>query len=228
MNAKIAKACVSGRLDKNPMVQGLLIQCLAKLEKEERGIQTLRGRVSVANETERRLLADAALSLAVAGGNRMLCEQLGQKVTPPRVRLEELPSLGLPNPALALMYPDQINENLKAIDARFPRAENTRARRLICGIDATYLLKTISQFSIKGQAGLVGGPWSPEDQSQAFISLSSVSASCQKAPLMMEFLCWNPCSIRNDTYSVAAMPMSLQAPRRETKSTLTHAGNWEA
>ena len=209
-------------------MQGLLVQLMDRLEKQERGIETMRGRNRGCTETERRLLQDAALTLAVLGGNTGICSELGQKVTKPRIRMDELPSLGLPNPALSIMFPQQLEENFVLVDQLFPRRETSRSRRLMMGVDATYLLRSANQFQMNGKVGLVGGAWRPSDESKAFIDLSASSKSLEKAPTMQEFLLWDPCSFRKETFSVAAMPMSLSASVLKEKDTKVHAGNWEA
>ena len=226
VNAKLAKACVSGALDKNPFIQGLLLQCLNKLEKEGRGVMSMTGRACKMSETEVALLENAALTLAVAGGNKLLCEQLMQKVTPPKIRLEELAGHGLPNPALALMYPDQLCSNLELVDNCYPRKPTSKSRRLVCAVDATYLLKSLVQFSRDGQAGLVGAAWSMHNEANGFLELEQVGKCKDKAPLMLEFLLWNPCSVKKETFSVAAMPVSLKACPSTSCKTLSQAGNW--
>lgn len=227
VNAKIAAACISGRLDKNPFMQGLLCQCLSKLDKESRGVGTA-GRVGNLSETEHRLLNNAAMTLAIAGGNRLLCEQLGQKATPPRVRPSELPEKGLPDPVLSLMDSEKLAMNFDIIDACYDRSETARSRRLICAVDATYLLKSLSQYCLKGKAGLVGGPWSAQDETRAFLEITKGNRSAEKAPLMLEFLLWHPCATHRDALSAGSMPISLAAPRQDASQTLLHAGNFDA
>ena len=75
INAKIAHAAVSGRLEKNPVMQGLLLQCLNRLEREERGVMHNRGRQKASVDLEKALLSEAALSLAILGGNKNLCQR---------------------------------------------------------------------------------------------------------------------------------------------------------
>eukprot|EP00435_Cladocopium_sp_Y103_P019204 s3146_g4.t1 len=219
VNAKIAEAAVSGRLDRNPFVQGLLVQLLIRLEKEERGVSTLRGRHRATSETEIRLMEDAALNLAIIGGNKAVCVELGQKKRKPKISMEDLPGLGLPNPALALMNDEQLENNFLLIDQLFPRRESSRSRRLIMGMDGTYLLRSACQFKIKDTVGLVGGAWSPVDSSQAFADLNVNVKSLEKAPTMLEFVLWDPCGWTKSTYSVASMPMALSAPKLDEKET---------
>lgn len=226
INAKLAAGCISGQIEKNPFLHGLIIQAMIRIEKADRGVG-VQGRQPSMSETVRTLLNDAALNLAVVGGNKLLAAELGQKVTPPKIRPSEMPNKHLPNPMLALMFPDQLQENLNIVDGWFPRTESCRSRRLICAIDATYLLRGFSQMKIGDQVGLIGGPWRPDDPAQAFIDLAKASKTDPKAPVMQEFLCWHPGSVRKECFSIASMPMSLAAPKSSEKETLTRAGNFD-
>ena len=96
------------------------------------------------------------------------------------------------------------------------------------GMDGTYLLKSACQFKIKDTVGLVGGAWSPVDDSQAFVDLTVNVKSLEKAPTMLEFVLWDPCGWTKNTYSVASMPMALSAPKLTQKETQVHAGNWDS
>ena len=227
VNAKIASAAVSGRLDRNPFVQGLLCQLINRIDKEDRGVCVTRGRCKSLSETEERLLTDAALSLAVAGGNKALSIQLGQKQRKATVCLEDLESLGLPNPALSLMFEDQLATNLKLIDQMYERPPSGASRRLIVAMDATYLLKTISQHRRGDEVRLCGGPWSPSNETLCWVELEKCSSKMPKAQVMMEYLAWNPYSRKKLTLSIAAMPMALAPVKVDLAETQVHAGNWE-
>ena len=229
LNAKIAKAAVTGRLDRNPFMQDLLVQCLHRIEKEERGISSNRGRRSKScSDAEVKLLADAALSLSILSGNQTLAKELGQKVTKITVKLEELAEHGLPNPALSLMFPSQLEQNFILVDQQFPRDDKMPARRLILAMDGTYLQKSLVQCPINQKVGLVGGCWSSQDDSSAFLDIGVPMKGIERAAVMMEFLTWDPCAYKQETFSVSAMPMSLSAPKTSEKETQTHAGNREA
>lgn len=226
INAKIAEAAVSGRLDRNPTLQGMLVRCINQLEKRERGITSQRGRSKTTSDVEVQLLESAALSLAIVGGNKQLCQELGQRMTPPKIDMDSLPSWGLPNPALSLLHEDQLEENCRMVDQQYTRTEIQKSRRLIMAMDATYLLPSVAQHVRQGRVGLVGAAWSPLDETQAFCDLAVNSKSLEKAATMMEFLLWDPLDSKHECYSIASSPMSLAAPRME-KQTQVHAGNWE-
>lgn len=229
VNCKIAKAAVSGRLNKSPFVQGILARLVSKLDKEERGVSTTRGRSKSMTETESMLVSDTALSLSVLCANKNLCMELGQKVRGPRINMEDLPQHGIPNPCLSLLSDSvsQLDENFTLLDQAYSRSETTPARRMILAIDATYLCKSMTQHCKRGEVGLVGGCWAPSEESEAFIPLTHGKLGTHtKAPLMMECLAWNPNSFTTQAYSVASMPMGLAARQAEGE-TKTHKGNWE-
>lgn len=208
-------------------MQGILVQCMTKLEREERGILSNRGRkLKSCSDAERSLLQDAALSLSIAGGNKALLMELKQNVTKPKILMESLPEHGLPNPALSLMSEDQVQQNLTLIDQFYPRSDKASARRLILAMDATYLLRATCQYFLNGKAGVLGGCWSTVS-SEAFLPFDTVRSNVNKAPVMQEFLCWDPCGFKKRTLSLASMPMSLAAPKSDDQDTLTHAGNME-
>ena len=229
LNAELAKQIVGGRLDGNPFVQGILIQCLTRLEKAERGIETCRGRAADSTFTKSSLVENAALQLAIAGCNRQLAAELGQKMAPTKIKLEELERLSLPNPAMSLLSSnvDQLRQNLQLVDQRHGRSATMSPKRLMLGFDATYLLRGVSQFKMNDVVGLVGGPWSPSKEDLSFVPIDAVRRDMEKAPVMYEFLTWCPISKHRRALSVASMPMNLKAPRNGSE-TQTHAANWDA
>ena len=223
----IAESALTGRLDGNPFVQGLLVQLMARMDKESRGVCVSRGRSKAVTETASRLMQDAALTLAISGGHQSLAAELGQKKTPLKLHLDQLHALSLPNPALSFLNPERLQQNLTLVDQRFPRDVKQSARRLIVGLDHTYLTKQLMQSSIDGRAGLVGGAWSPEEPHRAFLPFDELPPSAlktEKAGLMLELLAWNPTSETNETFSVAAMPMTLKRSKRDDQ-TLVKQGN---
>lgn len=229
MNASIAHAAVTHQLDSCPFVQGLLVRCMRRLEKESRNVDSNRGRYKECSQTEEQLIQDAALQLAISGSNKHLCAKLLQNAKLPRIAVDKLHELSLPNPMLALMNPTRLEENARLIDQAFYRGPTMPSRRLICAMDATYLAKGLQQMQDDGVPGLVGGPWSPIDSSSAFIPLSSTldCKTCPRASVMQEFLLWCPNSQHRKTMSIASMPMCLAASQQDNESQ-THAGNRDA
>lgn len=155
--------------------------------------------------------------------------ELGQKKTKAKIEMSDLEALGLPDPSLALMEMnrEQLEKNFILIDQKYGRSEATRSRRLILAMDATYLLKGLTQHRRGEECRLIGGPWSPSDESNCWVELGQNSSSLPRAPIMMEWLLWDPNAVHKLSLSAASMPMSLKPPKSEDE-TLVHAGNWES
>ena len=143
-----------------------------------------------------------------------------------------LPDHSLPNPCLALGDAQAMEQNVLLVDARFLRQPEDPCRRLVVGIDHTYLVKTLNQGVVRGKPGLVGGSWSPADGdgSMAFLPFHDLPPNSLKTPpagMMLECLAWNPYADQQVTYSLASAPMSLRRAKDSTVTQRTH-GNMEA
>ena len=228
MNLKIMEAACFGSLDESPLVQGLLAQSIIFLEKQQRGVGLV-GRPPDMTETEAQLINDAALTLSLAGNNKALAAKLGQSLRKARINLDDLEIHSLPNPALALLSSDQMCLNLQLIDQKFPRSAEASAKRLMLGIDHTYLIRSHVQATIRKVPGLVGTPWSPDNEEDAFMDLSDLphdATKKPKAPMMLACVMWNPNSVHREVYPLASMPMSL-GKEKVADETLIRAGNVE-
>lgn len=226
LNTKIAQSIISGKLNANPFLQGLLVQCLRSLDRDVHA-KSSRGRWKDLSVTEEELVRDAALTLSMHNKNVQLCSALGQNARPPTLQLDKLFEHGLPNPALALMSKEQMARNLEIIDQQLPRLPEWPQSRLIMAVDCTYLLKSYSQMRIGDVDGLVGGPWSPTDLSEPFLPFGELNAaSREKASVMLLALVWDPHLRRRRGFPLAAMPMRL-GPNKGSEKTLVNAGNRE-
>ena len=190
------------------------MQCLRTLDKQSRGVCLRGGRPVKSSEVESRLVSDTALSLALCGGNVKIAQTLGQKVRPPRVHWDDLPSHSLPNPVLALSEArkDQLLENVDLINQWFGLSPGQDSRRCILAIDHTYLQARFAQGIVGGVPGLLGGAWAPGCEDAAFVPFSSLTGESfrnKKANLMLECLVWDPCADRRLSLSLASMPMKL-------------------
>ena len=126
-NLKVAMACLGGKLEKDPMILGLALQCYRKLEKEDRGIGTMRGRRSREAEVEQALISDAGLHFALKAGNVQLSKEFGLAVAAVKLNLlDKLEELSLPQPALALFKPEILEKNFRLVDQRFERRPDSR------------------------------------------------------------------------------------------------------
>lgn len=233
MNLKIASAIMHGGLDSHTFMQGMLAQCLTTMEKKSRGITTARGRPATRSDFEQHIIEEASLSLAVAGGNRHLAQSLGQRVTLPRVIWDDMPTQhSLPNPALALMTgkEEQLSDNVMMIDQRYPRSPSAPQRRLVLAVDHTYLQRMLCQAKVADEPGLVGGPWCPASEQDAFLPFKSMAEGCLNRPracMMLECLVWDPAAPRKECLSLASMPMTLKRAKR-ADVTLVKQGNLES
>ena len=171
INARIAGAALAGRLENHPLIQGLSMSAIRLLEKQDSGLQGLRGRPREVSETEYSLVADAGLSLAIAGGNATLARTFGQRLNVGKVAFDTLHERDLPRPALALRFEGLVKENLDSIDRKLLTRPGTPPRRLFVAFDATYLQPSLTQCTIQGQAALVGGSWQPRGEDQSFYPL---------------------------------------------------------
>lgn len=67
------------------------------------------------------------------------------------------------------------------------------AQRLIMAFDHTYLLKSMQQIQFGGRRGLVGGPWLPNNSSQAWIPLDEDEGQLFKTKTESRIDARNPC-----------------------------------
>ena len=187
VNARIAAAALSGRLENHPMVHGLTISAVRLLEKQADGIEGLKGRPRDVSQTEYNLVADAGLSLAIAGGNATLARSFGQRLGAGRVTFDQLNERDLPRPALSLRFEGLLKENMDSIDRRLPTVADMPTRRLFVAFDATYLQPCLMQCTVQGKVGLVGGAWQPRGEDHSFYPLDQPFdiQKIQKARLML-------------------------------------------
>eukprot|EP00435_Cladocopium_sp_Y103_P020860 s3829_g5.t1 len=203
---KVACAAAKGELASHPLVLGLALQCHRLVEKESRGITHMQGRRSRETPHEAALIADAGLSLAIAGANMNLARQFGVPASALKIDVDELVKLSLPQPALALCFPEIMKENFALADQRFVRERG----RLVVAFDSTYLTATLSQMTLHTKRGLVGGTWKPEAMDQAFVSLEGEDldiGTISKSANMLEFLTWDPTSRTKCTVPLLTLPV---------------------
>ena len=130
VDVKLAAACISGRLSGHPLIQGLTLQLHRKLEKLDRGIETMTGRRSKESLLEKQLVCDAGLSLAVAAGNSRLAREFGLARDSHRISFDVLTENGLPVPALASVFPQVLQQNFTLVDQSFIRQRGAPKRFL--------------------------------------------------------------------------------------------------
>ena len=171
------------------------------------------------------------MTLALSGSaNRNLCKQLCQNSDPPRINFKLLSEHQLPLPMLSLMNHEQMVENTELLDKAFARNAKMHAQRLMMAFDHTYLLKSMQQMQFGGRRGLVGGPWLPNNSSEAWISLDEdhvYKTKAEKAGLMLEVLVWDANAMKKRCVSFCSMPMTLGMRSNDDEDERgQHAGNW--
>lgn len=132
---------------------------------------------------------------------------------------------------LSLLNHDQMVENAELLDKAFARNAKMHAQRLMMAFDHTYLLKSIQQIQFRGRRGLIGGPWLPNNSSQAWIPLDEdegrlFKTKTEKAGLMLETLVWDANAAKKRCVSFCSMPMTLGMRSSNEDETEQHAGNW--
>lgn len=164
VSARIAKASCSGRLAEHPALMGLVLQVINVMEKNDRGVGQ-QGPKKGSSQVERSMLEEAVSLLCVNGASRDLMNSFGFNSTPSamRNRLDSLLPSGLPSPALALLDPNVLQENLHLINSLVPSRNGTNKHRFAIAIDSTYLLPMHQPIRIRGQRAIVGGPFSVAD-----------------------------------------------------------------
>lgn len=137
LSLSIAEASLTGRLQGNPLVMGLVLTSLRVLEREEKGLDPTKGRIAAGSAmgtaTAQELALEAGRMLCLAGGNQQLLESFGCSRRPFRGEQysASLRKAALPVPFLALSDSEQLVSNLKLIDNRF----SSMSGQVGCAID---------------------------------------------------------------------------------------------
>lgn len=165
VHCRIVKAVSSGRLMGHPAALGILLKCIDMQEKQEKGIENHRMRKMT--DVEAGVINEAAVLLACNGASADLMKTLGfskSMILRTYSRLDTLLEQGLPNPALALLFPEVTEQNVTLIDSATSRAPNfTSRRRFVLCFDSTYLQPLHCACKLHGKRGMVGGPFQMSD-----------------------------------------------------------------
>lgn len=132
----IADASISGRLQGNPMIMGLIVSCLRVLERQDgghTGIGLTRGRVAkdsaMGSATAKELALESGRALCLAGGNKQLLQLFGCNVRPHKgfSYTAALSEASLPVPFCAISS-DDLRNNMFLLDSRLGFLSNTSGR----------------------------------------------------------------------------------------------------
>ena len=166
LTCQIAKDILSGRLSSKPAVMGIVVQCLDKVKRLERGVITNK-RPRNMGPLEASMVEEAAMLLVLNGMNATAVTDLGfskEATLRSHGRVSNLLEQGLPCPALALLRENVLRENISIVDSMLPRRPGSGAmRRLVFCLDFTYLLPMLSVMNLHGERCVVGGAFKLDD-----------------------------------------------------------------
>ena len=148
LSARIAQAACSGQFSRHPAILGLIVNLTDLLEREERGITSLKGRRKMSDQ-EREILHEASSLLLLNGASKEVLRSLGfnrKSLLRSEGSVANLLQNGLPSPALALMYSEIMAQNVSCIDSLVPRYEGESQRRFVCGFESWIVLACISMY----------------------------------------------------------------------------------
>lgn len=163
--AKIALACCQGKFAQRPPVMGILCQCLDAVDRESRGVFSMKKRRALSN-TELDLVSEAGSMLALNNCSESMMSAFGfnrESCLRAHGKVDNLHEAGLPCPALALLWPDVMDTNVTYLDSLIKRAPNSRTRRLAVCMDFTYLLKLHAVMKLHQQKVVIGAPFCMKD-----------------------------------------------------------------
>lgn len=129
-NMKLALASLKGSFNTHPMVQGLMLQCFQLVDRQERGIYTMKGRRNLQTDHERAAINDAGLQFAVLAGNSTLMKTFGLNPRASKTQVDDLAKFSLPQSPLAFLWPETLRKNFQICDQRFLKALSTPRRYL--------------------------------------------------------------------------------------------------
>lgn len=163
--AKIAQFASEGRFASRPAFMGMMLQCIDCIEREERGVESLKSQ-RLMSDAELELVKEAGSLLALNGCSEKLMHDLGfnkESCLRAHGKVDNLLECGLPCPALAPVWGEILEQNAACLHSLVPVAENMSHRRFVICFDFTYLLKLHAVMHLHSQKGVVGSPFHMKD-----------------------------------------------------------------
>ena len=163
--ARIAKATCEGKFSQRPAIMGLMLQCLESVDREGRGIRTMKGARKLTN-AEHDLVNEAGSLLALNKCSEGMMRQFGfnrESCLRSHGKISNLHSIGLPSPPLAVLWHSISEQNAVLVDSLVGRPSNVHARRLNLAFDFTYLSKLHSVMELNNRKVVVGSPFCMKD-----------------------------------------------------------------
>ena len=187
LGMRIMKATCSGKLLSHPCIMGIVLQCIDVVNREERGIHTLKQPRKMGDK-EQALIQQAVLLLTSNGCSGDLMRAMGfSKLSFLRSHsnLDSLLSQGLPCAPLALLKPSVMQQNVALISQMLPPLPGLASKqRMVLCFDFTYLLPLHTPMTLHEDKGLAGGPYSIGHESLAFHRLGQPLLDDVKASRM--------------------------------------------
>ena len=187
LGMRIMKATCSGKLLSHPCIMGIVLQCIDVVNREERGIHTLKQPRKMGDK-EQALIQQAGLLLTSNGCSGDLMRAMGfSKLSFLRSHsnLDSLLSQGLPCAPLALLKPSVMQQNVALISQMLPPLPGLASKqRMVLCFDFTYLLPLHTPMTLHEEKGLAGGPFSIGHESIAFHRLGQPLLDDVKASRM--------------------------------------------
>ena len=177
---RIMEKTAKGALSSNPVPMGIVLQCLEFADRLERDVQSMK-KTRVMSDCEKAVVEEAAMTLAMNGCSEQLMRSMGfNKKCVLRVYgdLDSLNGQSLPCGALALLFPETLQQNLSIIDGMYPRDQGHKRRFCLC-FDSTYLLAMHQSLRLGGKRVMVGAPFRMDD-------LDSEQPGCYQEVVMGE------------------------------------------
>ena len=166
IGCRIMKATCSGQLLNHPCILGIVLQCIDALDRSSRGLESMK-RPRNMGDREQALIQQSGLMLASNGCSAELMRSMGfNKISCLRNHstLDLLQSQGLPCPALSLLEPGVMHQNMALINQLLPKEPGLKSsQRMVLCFDFTYLLPLHCPATLHQKKGLIGGPFKMED-----------------------------------------------------------------
>ena len=163
--ARIAQAACEGKFAQRPAIMGLMLQCMDSVDREGRGIRTMKGQRKLTN-TEQDLVSEAGSLLALNNCSEGMMRAFGfnrESCLRSHGRITNLLSIGLPSPPLAVLWSEISQQNAILVDSLIGRPSNVHPRRLNMAFDFTYLTKLHSVMDLHNRKVVVGSPFCMKD-----------------------------------------------------------------
>ena len=207
---QFVKSLVSGSIQNDPMLHGLMIAVAQRATKLAKGCTTMR-HLEVSDDA-REKMAEAGMALAMAGANQSLLKNLGLAHTFRKLDFSSLESAGMPDPVPSCVDLNRVlKSNLLLIEQARSKAYNKYNDKaqavqkqavempLLClGFDGTYLSADMSPMKTRFGPSMLGGCFSLPvfGKDECNIALNAGEevdlSNVKRAKEVMQCLIWDP------------------------------------